>query len=70
MSITIMSSVKQDRTFLSLEAVAKYLSSCDQQHDQMILECTQVFLSTPATLMNIGSEMGNTIVILFSSLCA
>jgi hypothetical protein len=52
-------------TFLSLDAVAKYLSSCDQQHDQIIRECRQVFLSTLAIHENNGSVKINDKIKLF-----
>ena len=39
-------------TFLSLEAVAKQTSSCDQQQDQMIRACVRDVLSMCATNWN------------------
>ena len=43
-------------TFLSREAVKKYLSSCDQAHDQMIRLCAVLDLFVPDIFVKSGSE--------------
>ena len=47
--------IYREQTFLSLEDVKKYLSSCDQAHDHIILVCAVLDLLVPDILVNNGS---------------